>query len=61
MPFLSMNLSKFQFLPYHEYKNNEGESIKQEILSLEQWGRHPYDVINVAYKQIVSKIIQEIK
>ena len=59
-PFGDMNLSQFQFLPYHEYKDQYGNSIKQEILSLEQWGRHPNDVIKVAYKQIVSKILNEI-
>lgn len=56
----SMNLSQFQFLPYHQYKNEQGIPIREEIVALEKWGRHPYDVVNEAYNQIVSKIFDEI-
>ncbi|MFY7938628.1 MAG: leucine-rich repeat protein, partial [Flavobacterium sp.] len=51
----SMDLSSFQFLPYHQYKNNLGVAVKEEIVALEQWGRNHYEVRNVAFKQIVSK------
>jgi internalin A len=57
----TMDLSKFQFLPYHQYKDEQGVSTREEIIALEKWGRHPYDVINEAYNQIVSKIFDEIK
>lgn len=57
----TMNLSKFQFLPYHQYKNNEGIATKEEIVALEQWGRNQYEMRSVAFKQIVSKIFKEIK
>jgi hypothetical protein len=57
----SMNLSSFQFLPYHQYKNSEGKAIREEIVALEQWGRNHYEVKNVAFKQIASKILQEVK
>lgn len=56
----SMNLSQFQFLPYHRYINELGVAVKEEIVALEQWGRNHYEVKNVAYKQIVSKILKEI-
>ncbi|SOE21905.1 Leucine-rich repeat (LRR) protein [Spirosomataceae bacterium TFI 002] len=57
----SMNLSAFQFLPYHQYKNSEGKATREEIVSLEQWGRNHYEMPNVAFKQIASKILQELK
>jgi internalin A len=59
--FSSMDLSQFQFLPYHQYKNEQGIAIREEIVALEQWGRYPYDVINVAYNQIVNRVLAEIK
>lgn len=59
--FSTMDLSQYQFLPYHQYKNNEGDPIREEIVALEKWGRHPYDVVNEAYNQIVDKIFSEIK
>lgn len=57
----TMDLSQFQFLPYHQYKNDQGVSIREEIVALEKWGRYPYDVINEAYNQIVSKVFYESK
>lgn len=54
------DLSQFQFLPYHQYKNEKGESIREEIVALEKWGRYPYDVVNEAYNQIVSRVLNEI-
>lgn len=59
--FSTMDLSQYQFLPYHQYKNEKGETIREEIVALEQWGRYPYDVENVAYNQIVEKVFSEIK
>ena len=56
----TMDLSRFQFLPYHQYKNETGIAIREEIVALEKWGRYPYDVINEAYNQIVSKVFNEI-
>jgi internalin A len=58
--FSTSDLSQFQFLPYHQYKNEQGVAIREEIVALEKWGRHPYDVINEAYNQIVSRIFNEI-
>jgi len=56
----TMDLSSYQFLPYHQYKNGMGEVFKEEIVPLEKWGRHPYDVPNEAYKQIAERILKEI-
>ena len=55
----SMDLSKFQFLPYHQYKNNQGEVVSEEIVALEEWGIYPYGSRNVAYTQIVKQILGE--
>lgn len=58
--FSTSDLSQFQFLPYHQYKNEQGVAIREEIVALEKWGRHPYDVINEAYNQIVSRVFNEV-
>ena len=57
----TMDLSQYQFLPYHQYKNNEGTAIREEIVALEQWSSHPYTSRNVAYTQIASRILKELK
>ncbi len=57
----SMDLSQYQFLPYHQYKNQEGIAIREEIVALERWGRNIFEVRNVAFQQIVSKILKEIR
>lgn len=59
--FLSSDLSQFQFLPYHQYKNEQGVGIREEIVALEKWGRYPYDVENEAYNQIVGRVMKEVK
>lgn len=51
----SSDLSRFQFLPYH--KDNGEETI----LALEDWGTGGNKSVNHAYKQIVEKLILELK
>jgi len=51
----SSDLSRFQFLPY--YNSIEEESI----LALEDWGIGDLKSVNNAYKQIVEKLMQELK
>jgi internalin A len=56
----SKDLSRYQFLPYHQYKNQEGIAVREEIVALEQWGRYPYDVSSVAYTQVAERILSEV-
>ncbi|MEP0266709.1 TIR domain-containing protein [Dokdonia sp.] len=51
----SSDLSRFQFLPY--YNANGAEAI----LALEDWGKGGYMSINNAYKQIVEKLMIELR
>jgi len=51
----SSDLSRFQFLPYH---NSNGE---EAILALEDWGKGDSKSVNNAYKQIVQKLMIELK
>lgn len=56
----SKDLSKYQFLPYHQYKNQEGVPIREEIVALEEWGRYPYHVSSVAFTQVADRILTEV-
>ena len=58
--YLSKDLSQFQFLPYHQYKDNLGNAVKEEIIALEKWGTYPYDTVNEAYNQIANRVFKEI-
>lgn len=53
-------LGKYQFIPWHIF-NNKKDDEREELVSLEQWGREGYEVRSIAYKQIVSKILETIK
>ncbi len=57
----SKNPTQYQYLPYHEYKNAEGSTTRQEVIALERWGRMNFEVRNVAYQQIVNMIMKAIK
>lgn len=56
----STDLSKYQFLPYHQYKNQEGVAVREEIVALEEWGRYPYHVSSVAFTQVADRILTEV-
>lgn len=56
----SADLSKYQFLPYHQYKNQEGVAVREEIVALEEWGRYPYHVSSVAFTQVADRILTEV-
>uniref|UniRef100_UPI003593F376 toll/interleukin-1 receptor domain-containing protein n=1 Tax=Persicitalea sp. TaxID=3100273 RepID=UPI003593F376 len=58
--FSSKDLSKYQFLPYHQYKNELNEPIREEIVALEKWGRQHYDMPSVAFTQIADRILSEV-
>ena len=57
----AMDISQYQFLPYHQYKDEKGVSVREEIIPLEKWGKDPYDVPNEAYRQIAERILKEIR
>jgi internalin A len=54
-------LTQYQFLPYHQYKNDQGKTEREELIPIEKWGRNHYDVVNEAYNQIAEKILQVVK
>ncbi len=56
----STDLSKYQFLPYHQYTNQMGIPEREEIVALEEWGRYPYRVSSVAFTQVADRILTEV-
>ena len=56
---VSMNLTEYQFHPYHQFKKNSDE-MSEKIVALEQWGREGYEMRSVAYTNIANAIFKEI-
>lgn len=54
------NLGKYQFIPWHIFKPKT-DNEREELISLEQWGRDGFEVRSLAYKQITSKVMETIK
>lgn len=54
------NLGRYQFIPWHIFKAKSDDE-REELVSLEQWGRDGFEVRSIAYKQITNKVLETIK
>lgn len=59
-PHPETTLGKYQFIPWHIFNGKSNEE-REELIALEQWDRTGYEVRNIAYKQISTKILETLK